>query len=144
MDHEGRTLSNHWDGTKDNYIIITDDEIASAQKEKSDSIEIINFVERSEIPPVYYSDSYYLSPEKVGVDLFALLHTAMIDTGKWDASKYHDEYNEIIMAVIKRKTDPLVQPIQEAPKPQTAKVVNIMDALKAAVEATGRAKAVNE
>jgi len=50
MDHEGRTLSNHWDGTKDNCIIITDDEIASAQKEKSDSIEIINFVERSEIP----------------------------------------------------------------------------------------------
>ena len=48
------------------------------------------------------------------------------------------------MAVIKRKTDPLVQPIQEAPKPQTAKVVNIMDALKAAVEATGGAKAVNE
>jgi DNA end-binding protein Ku len=45
-----------YEWTKDNYIIITDDEIASAQKEKSDSIEIINFVERSEIPPVYYSD----------------------------------------------------------------------------------------
>ena len=203
-----------YEWTKDNYIIITDDEIASAQKEKSDSIEIINFVERSEIPPVYYSDSYYLSPEKVGVDLFALLYKAMIDTGKagvgkivmrskenlvliephegiliayslyyheelrgieeiperdavmsktvdpatlemakqlivnlsgkWDASKYHDEYNEIIMGVIKRKADPLSQPVQEAPKPQPAKVVNIMDALKAAVEATGRAKAVNE
>jgi non-homologous end joining protein Ku len=48
------------------------------------------------------------------------------------------------MGVIKRKADPLAQPVQEAPKPQPAKVVNIMDALKAAVEATGRAKAVNE
>jgi DNA end-binding protein Ku len=65
-------------------------------------------------------------------------------SGKWDASKYHDEYNEIIMGVIKRKADPLSQPVQEAPKPQPAKVINLMDALKAAVEATGRAKAVNE
>jgi DNA end-binding protein Ku len=65
-------------------------------------------------------------------------------SGKWDASKYRDEYNEIIMGVIKRKADPLAQPIQEAPKAQPAKVINLMDALKAAVEATGRAKAVNE
>ncbi len=203
-----------YEWTKDNYIIITDDEIASAQKEKSDSIEIVSFVERSEIPPVYYSDSYHLSPEKVGVDLFALLHKAMIETGKvgvgkivmrskenlvliephegiliayslyyqeelrgieeiperdavmsktvdtatlemakqlimnlsgkWDGSKYRDEYNEIIMNVIKRKADPLAQPVQEAPKPQPAKVVNIMDALKAAVQATTRPTAVNE
>jgi len=63
-------------------FIIIDGEIVSAQKEKSDSIEIINFVERSKIPPVYYSDSYYLSPERIGVDLFALLLKAMIDTGK--------------------------------------------------------------
>jgi non-homologous end joining protein Ku len=71
-------------------------------------------------------------------------HLILNLSGKWDASKYHDEYNEIIMGVIKRKADPLAQPVQEAPKLQPAKVVNIMDALKAAVEATGRAKAVNE
>jgi non-homologous end joining protein Ku len=53
----------------------------------SDSIEIVNFVERSEILPAYYSDSYYLSPEKVAVDLFALLYKAMINAGKVEAGK---------------------------------------------------------
>jgi hypothetical protein len=44
----------------------------------------------------------------------------------------------------KPDTLPLAQPIQEALKAQPEEGVNLMEALKAAVEATGRAKAVNE
>jgi DNA end-binding protein Ku len=71
-----------YEWTEGNHIIVSEDEIANAKREKTDTIEIINFVNASEIPPVYYSDSHYLNPEKVGVDLFALLRQALIDSGK--------------------------------------------------------------
>jgi DNA end-binding protein Ku len=62
----------------------------------------------------------------------------------WDGSKYKDDYNEAIMEVIKRKANPLAQPEAPTPKKETAKVVNILAALQAAVEASGKKKAVNE
>ena len=204
-----------YEWTEGNHIIVSEDEIANAKREKTDTIEIVNFVNPSEIPPVYYSYSHYLNPEKVGVDLFALLRQALIDTGKvavgkivirakenlvliaphdgvliaytlyyqeqlrsvgelpdreavlskqvdeasltlakqlidnlsspWDGSQYRDDYNEAIMEVIKRKANPLAQPeAAPAPEKKPAKVVNILAALQAAVEASGKKKAVNE
>jgi DNA end-binding protein Ku len=61
-------------------IILTEEDIKAAEKEKSDTIDIITFINRDDIPPIYYSDSLYISPEKVGVDLFALFRTAMEET----------------------------------------------------------------
>lgn len=71
-----------YEWTEGNYIIVTDDEIANAKREKTDTIEVVNFVNASEIPPVYYSNSHYLNPEKVGVELFALFRRSLIDTGR--------------------------------------------------------------
>src|ERR1700728_5032255 len=58
------------------YVILTDEELAAAEPERSRSIEITDFVELDEIDPVYYRTTYYLAPEGKGNDKpYALFHT---------------------------------------------------------------------
>ena len=65
---------------KDLYIVVTDEDVEKAQKESTDAIEIMKFVDDGGIHPIYYTDSHYLVPDgKAGAEAFALLHRALID-----------------------------------------------------------------
>ena len=68
---------------KDMYVLMTDEEIEQARKERTDSVEVLKFVEADRIQPIYYSNSHYLVPDgKIGLEAFALFHRAMEDTNK--------------------------------------------------------------
>ena len=45
------------------YVILSDDELAAAEPERSRAIEITDFVDLDEIDPVYFNTTYYLAPE---------------------------------------------------------------------------------
>jgi DNA end-binding protein Ku len=65
------------------YVILTDEELESAEPKKSRQIEISDFVDIGDIDPVYYRSSYYLAPEGDGADkAYALLRRAMEEAGK--------------------------------------------------------------
>jgi DNA end-binding protein Ku len=65
------------------YVILTDEELAAAEPERSRSIEITDFVELDEIDPVYFRTTYYLAPEgDAAVKAYSLLHKAMQESGK--------------------------------------------------------------
>ena len=65
------------------YVILTEEELESAEPKKSRQIEISDFVEQSDIDPVYFRASYYLAPEGEGADkAYALLRKAMADAGR--------------------------------------------------------------
>ena len=65
------------------YVILSDEELESAEPKKSRQVEISDFVDIADIDPVYYRSSYYLSPEGDGADkAYALLRQAMGDAGK--------------------------------------------------------------
>jgi DNA end-binding protein Ku len=63
--------------------------------------------------------------------------------GEFDPSKYKDEYRDALLDMINQKVEG--KPIEEAPaaKP-TAKVMDLMDALRASVEAASKPAAHNE
>ena len=64
------------------YVILTDEELESAEPKKSRQIEISDFVSQADIDPVYFRSSYYLAPEGAGADkAYALLRKAMADAG---------------------------------------------------------------
>src|SRR5512139_268700 len=46
----------------DRYIQMTDEELESVSPERSRTIEIVEFIEREEIDPIYYDHPYYLVP----------------------------------------------------------------------------------
>jgi DNA end-binding protein Ku len=65
------------------YVILTDEELESAEPKKSRQIEISDFVDIGDIDPVYFRSSYYLAPEGDGADkAYALLRRAMVEAGK--------------------------------------------------------------
>jgi DNA end-binding protein Ku len=73
---------------KDLHVIITEAELSQAQKESTDTIEILKFVPEDEIHPIYYADAHYLVPDgAAGVEAFALFHKAMGETGQTALAK---------------------------------------------------------
>ena len=65
------------------YVIVTDEELESAEPKRSRQIEISDFVEQADIDPVFFRSSYYLAPEGEGADkAYALLRQAMADAEK--------------------------------------------------------------
>jgi DNA end-binding protein Ku len=55
------------------YIPMTDEELASVVPERSHAVEIMDFISLEEVPPVHYSQPYYLVPGKGGEKPYRLL-----------------------------------------------------------------------
>ena len=65
------------------YIVVTPEEMKAAAPGKSDLIEIQDFVDLSDIDPIFYRQTYYLAPKGKGADrAYTLLLQAMRETGK--------------------------------------------------------------
>jgi len=64
------------------FVVLTEDDWNAVQPEARKAIEILDFVDLSEIDPVYFHKSYYLSPGENGEKAYALLRRAMAETGK--------------------------------------------------------------
>jgi DNA end-binding protein Ku len=68
--------------TKERYVVITPDELEALDPEKSRTIDIEDFVDLSDIDPVYYDHPYYLVPDKGAAKAYGLLLGAMEESGK--------------------------------------------------------------
>jgi DNA end-binding protein Ku len=66
----------------DRYVVIEPGELETLQPKKTKTIEIEDFVELSEIDPVFYDHPYYLAPGPGGAKPYRLLLEAMHETGK--------------------------------------------------------------
>jgi DNA end-binding protein Ku len=62
---------------KDHYVVLSDDELDAVPVESSRAIDIEQFVDISEIDPVYFKKSYYLAPEETGIKAYSLLREAL-------------------------------------------------------------------
>jgi DNA end-binding protein Ku len=195
---------------KDRYVVLEEEELDSVPVQSSRLIDIDQFVDISEIDPIYFQKSYYLVPEEAGVKAYALLREALTEnsmvgvakvafrekehlasirvheniivletmywpdeirkaafeeldkdvkirpqevqmarslienlTAEWDPDKYTDEYRQALLELIEKKVAgeeiEYVAPPEEAPK-----VVDLMDALRASVEATKKEKAAEK
>jgi DNA end-binding protein Ku len=67
---------------KNNYVILTDDEIRSASPESTQTVDILAFVEAYSVSFLYLDTPYYLVPERQGKKAYALLREALAKTGK--------------------------------------------------------------
>ncbi|MGG4453588.1 Ku protein [Brevibacillus porteri] len=67
---------------KGHFVMIDDEDLEAITPETRRAIEIIDFVDLSEIDPVYFHKSYFLSPQDTGEKAYALLRSAMEQTGK--------------------------------------------------------------
>ena len=66
----------------DEYVVLTDEELKQASPKKTQSIEIVEFVDGSEIDPLYYDTPYYVEPQKKASKSYALLRQALAKSGR--------------------------------------------------------------
>jgi DNA end-binding protein Ku len=66
----------------DRYVLIEPGELEALAPKKTKTIEIEEFVELSQIDPVFYDHPYYLAPGPGGAKPYRLLLEAMRETGK--------------------------------------------------------------
>lgn len=183
---------------KGKYVVIEEEDIRKVQPKTARVMEILEFVKAADVDPVYFENSYYISPDEAGEKPYALLFDALKRTGyvgvakvtmhnrehivilrpgmrgillhtmyyaheiraveefrtdislvrdkevelatgliqalaaDFEPQKYHDNYRDNLLAMIEAKK--AGQAVVEAPAPEPAKVVDILEALKKSLE----------
>ncbi|MRH44025.1 Ku protein [Aquibacillus halophilus] len=97
---------------KNKFVVLTEEEIEELQEENTDkSVEIMDFVQLEEIDPIYFEKSYYLSPNEGGSKAYALLRSALEDTGKIGVAKMVIRSKEQLAAIRVYKNTLVVETI---------------------------------
>jgi DNA end-binding protein Ku len=73
--------------TPDRYVMISTEELEAFDPKATKTIDIEEFVDLSEIDPIYYDHSYYLAPTAGGAKAYRLLLDAMREAGKVGVGK---------------------------------------------------------
>jgi DNA end-binding protein Ku len=84
---------------KDQYVVVQQSEIKSCAPEATRSIEITDFVDLSEIDPVYYERPYYLLPDKGAAKPYRLLLEAMKKSKKVGIARFVMRDKEYLAAL---------------------------------------------
>lgn len=67
---------------KGRYVIISDDEIKAALPRATQTIDIFAFLDSDQIPLLHIYKPYFLSPDRRGEKVYALLRETLVSTGK--------------------------------------------------------------
>jgi DNA end-binding protein Ku len=81
------------------YVVIEPGELDALEPKKTKTIEIEEFVELSQIDPIFYDHPYYLAPGTGGAKPYRLLLEAMAETGKVAIARVVIRSKEQLVAV---------------------------------------------
>jgi bifunctional non-homologous end joining protein LigD len=94
---------------KDEYILLTDEEIKSVRLESTKTIDIERFVDAADIDRIFWDNPYYLVPDgKAGLDAFVVIRSAMEQAAKVALARVVIGTRERIVAIEPRGAGMLV------------------------------------
>jgi DNA end-binding protein Ku len=85
--------------SKDSYVIVTEDELAALAPKASRMIDISDFVDGSDIDPVFYDSPYYLVPEELARKSYVLLCRAMEESNRVAIASFVMRTKQYLVAV---------------------------------------------
>ncbi len=85
--------------TKDRYVPLSKDELASLDPKKTRAIEVQDFVEIAEIDPIYFDSPYYLGPAAGAEKAYSLLARALEESGKVAIARFVFRNKEHLAAI---------------------------------------------
>lgn len=72
---------------KGKFVLFEKEELERLAESNSKNITILDFVDLTEIDPIYFQKTYYLSPDQAGANAYRLLLEAMKQSGKIGIAK---------------------------------------------------------
>jgi DNA end-binding protein Ku len=64
------------------YVVLSDEDLRRASPEKTQTVDIVDFVDLEDIDPRFFDKPYYLAPDKRGAKSYALLRETLRRTRK--------------------------------------------------------------
>lgn len=64
------------------YVVLSDEDLKRANVKATGTIDILTFVDAHEVPQIYYERPYYLTPDKGGGKVYALLRETLRRSNK--------------------------------------------------------------
>ena len=83
----------------DQYVVLTKEELADLEPQRSRAIEIQDFVDLDDIDPIYFEQPYYLGPDKGAERAYALLVQAMKGSRKVAIARFVLRNKEHLAAI---------------------------------------------
>ncbi|RYE77455.1 MAG: Ku protein, partial [Hyphomicrobiales bacterium] len=85
---------------KGDYVLLTDDEIDAVKLETRKTLELVQFVEDGEIPPMYFDTPYFLAPaDELAEDAFRVVRDALRQSKKIGLGQLALRGKEYLVAV---------------------------------------------
>jgi DNA end-binding protein Ku len=84
---------------KDHYVVIDDEDIKKVAPRTAKVMEILEFVKADQVDPIYLESSYYVAPDEGGEKAYALLFTALKDSGYYGVAKVSMHNREHIIVL---------------------------------------------
>jgi DNA end-binding protein Ku len=85
---ERRNLVKGYEFRKNQYLLLSDEELDSVKVESSSVMTIEKFIDAGSIDPMYYDSAYFIAPDgDAGRDVYAVLREAISRTGKTALSR---------------------------------------------------------
>lgn len=81
-DIDGENIVKGVEYEKGHYVVISDEEIKAAHPKATQTVDIVAFVDAKDISFLYIDTPYYLTPDRRGEKVYALLRETLIQTGK--------------------------------------------------------------
>jgi len=81
------------------YVEITDEDLESIDIGLARTVDIVQFVDQEEIDPVFYDRPYFLEPSRGAERAYALLHAALVRSGKVGIARVVFREREYLAAV---------------------------------------------
>jgi DNA end-binding protein Ku len=85
--------------SSDRYVVIEPAELEAVEPKKTKTIDIEDFVDLSDIDPIFYDHPYYLAPAAGGAKPYRLLLEAMRETNKVAIAKVVIRSKESLVAI---------------------------------------------
>lgn len=85
---------------KNYYVVLDEEDFEKAAPKESHNIEIISFVDLSEIPPKYFKKPYLIEPEKDAKKPYSLLRETMKNSSRVGIAKFVMKKKEHLVALI--------------------------------------------
>jgi DNA end-binding protein Ku len=85
---------------KDRFVVLTDEELAAAEPERTHTVDIQQFVPLAEIDPVAWDQTYYLGPDgPSAAKAYALLREAMRKDGRVAIGRFVMRTKEYVVCI---------------------------------------------
>lgn len=82
------------------YVVLSDEDLQRASPEKTQTVDILDFVDLEEISPAFFDKPYYLAPDKKGAKSYALLRETLRRTNKVGIAKVVIRTKQYLAAVL--------------------------------------------